>query len=71
MDRHQEMGKSSQVIKDDIFTGLPTSQVQSVLEYNGCAHLTIDNIAILSPNHRSKAPPSTLTLTDNDYGSKP
>jgi hypothetical protein len=33
--------------------------------------LTIDNITILSPNHRSKPPPSTLTLTENDFGRKP
>jgi hypothetical protein len=44
---------------------------QIVLEYNGCARLTIDNIAILSPNHRPKPPPSTLTLTENHSGSKP
>jgi hypothetical protein len=42
-----------------------------LLEYNGCAHLNIDNIAILSPNHRPKPPPSTLTLTENHSGSKP
>jgi hypothetical protein len=38
---------------------------------NRCARLTIDNIAILSPNHRPKPPPSTLTLTENDSGRKP
>jgi hypothetical protein len=42
-----------------------------VLESNGCAHLTIDNIAILSPNHRPNPPPSTLTLIENDSRSKP
>jgi hypothetical protein len=31
---------------------------------NRCARLTIDNIAILSPNHRSKPPSSILTLTE-------
>jgi hypothetical protein len=44
---------------------------EELLESNGCARLTIDNIAILSPNHRPKPPPSTLTLTENDSGSKP
>ena len=38
---------------------------------NICSHLTIDNIAILSPNHRPKPPLSTLTLTENHFGSKP
>jgi hypothetical protein len=33
--------------------------------------LTIDNIAILSRNHRPKPPPSTLTLTENYSKSKP
>jgi hypothetical protein len=42
-----------------------------VLETNGCARLIIDNIAILSPNHRLKPPLSTLTLTESDSGSKP
>jgi hypothetical protein len=43
----------------------------NLLENNRCAHLTIENIAILSPNHRLKPPPSTLTLTENNSGSKP
>jgi hypothetical protein len=42
-----------------------------MLESNQCARLTIDNITILSPNHRPKPPPSTLTLIDNYSGRKP
>jgi hypothetical protein len=56
---------------------LPSSNLQHIskrgcllLENNRSAHLTIDNIAILSPNHRLKPPSSTLTLTENDYGRK-
>jgi hypothetical protein len=31
---------------------------------NRCAHFTIDNIAILAPNHRPKPPLITLTLIE-------
>jgi hypothetical protein len=47
-----------------------TRDMGDLLEINGCACLTIENIEILSPNHRPKPPPSTLTLTENDFGRK-
>jgi hypothetical protein len=44
---------------------------ENIVRNNRCAPLTIDNIEILSPNHRPKPPPSTLTLIENNSGRKP
>jgi hypothetical protein len=42
--------------------GEPTRQFRERRVLECCAHLTIDNITIFSPNHRHKAPPSTVTF---------
>jgi hypothetical protein len=43
-----------------------------VLEIKRCAHFSIENITILSPNHRHKGHPEHLNLEkQNNFGSRP
>jgi hypothetical protein len=39
------------------FVGVVAGNMYDLLEINGCAHFSIENIAILSPNHRLKGHP--------------
>jgi hypothetical protein len=55
-----------------LFESIISSQAWTTsVRNNRCVHLTIDNIAIVLPNHRPKPPPSTLTLIENNFGRKP
>jgi hypothetical protein len=51
------LGNWVPIFECDFFHCLVINTDSPVLEYKRCVHFTIDNIQILSPNHRHKGHP--------------